>query len=342
MSRPSKAPRIYRRRDSGFWIIRDEGRFHSTGTRDEREAQGALQRYIAERERAAGPTAPDKMTVADVLAIYGRERAPHLAAPERVAYAIDALLPILGSLPIADITGAVCRRYQRERDKAPGTVRKELGTLAAAINYCHAEGYLTATRKVTLPAKPPPRDRWLERDEAARLLWAAYRNPKAKHLARFILIALYTGTRSDAILGLRFMRHTQGGWIDTERGLIYRRAEGTAETKKRQPPVPIPPKLLAHLRRWERTGARWAVEFEGQRVGSVKRAWATALAESGIDHATRHDLRHTAITWAMRCGVDRWSAAGFFGLTMDQLEATYAHHRPDHLRSAVEAMQRRA
>ena len=194
------------------------------------------------------------MTVADALAIYGRERAPHLAAPERVAYAIDALLPFLGSLPIADISGTVCRRYQKDRGKAPGTVRKELGTLAAAINYCHAEGYLTGTRKVTLPAKPPPRDRWLTRDEAARLLWAAYRNPKAKHLARFILIALYTGTRSSAILGLRFMRHTQGGWIDTERGLIYRRGAGQVVTKKRQPVVPVPPKLLAHLRRWERNG----------------------------------------------------------------------------------------
>ena len=282
------------------------------------------------------------MTVAEALDLYGRERAPHVADPARIAYAIDALLPILGDLPIADISGAVCRRYQRQRNRKPGTVRKELGTLQAAINHCYAEGYLTAPRKVTLPAKPPPRDRWLTRDEASRLIWAAYRNPKAKHLARFILIALYTGTRSSAIMGLRFIPHTNGGHVDTPHGLIYRRGAGQAETKKRQPPVPAPPKLLAHLRRWERKGARWAVEIDGQRVGSVKRAWATALAEAGIEHCTRHDLRHTAITWAMQRSADKFSAAGFFGLTMDQLEATYAHHHPDHLRSAVEAMQRRA
>ena len=282
------------------------------------------------------------MTVAKALAVYGREHAPHVADPARIAYAIDALLPILGALPIADISGAVCRRYQRERNRAPGTVRKELGTLQAAVNYCYAEGYLTAPRKVTLPAKPPPRDRWLTRGEAARLIRAAYRNPKAKHLARFILISLYTGTRSAAVLGLQFGPHVGGGWVNTERGLMYRRSAGQAETKKRQPPVPVPAKLLSHLRRWERKGARWAVEIDGQRVGSVKRAWATALAEAGIDHATRHDLRHTAITWAMQRGADKFSAAGFFGLTMDQLEATYAHHHPDHLRSAVEAMQRRA
>ena len=137
------------------------------------------------------------------------------------------------------------------------------------------------------------------------------------------------------------MPHTGGGYVDTERGLMYRRAAGAAETKKRQPPVPVPRPLLVHLRRWERMGARWAVEINGQRVGNVKRAWATALRASGIEHATRHDLRHTAITWAMQRRADKWAAAGFFGLTLDMLESTYGHHHPDHLRSAVEAMERR-
>ncbi len=226
-------------------------------------------------------------------------------------------------------------------DQEPGTVRKELGVLQAAINFCHAEGYLTAAPKVRLPAKPPARDRWLTRDEAARLLRSAYRNPKAKHLARFILVALYTGTRSEAILGLRFMAHTGGGWADTGAGLIYRRSADQAETKKRQPPVPIPRSLLAHLRRWERNGARFVVEVDGQRVAGVKHSWSTALKEAGIEHCTRHDLRHTAITWAMQKGMDRWTASGFFGITMDMLESTYGHHHPEYLRSAAEIMSRR-
>ena len=107
------------------------------------------------------------------------------------------------------------------------------------------------------------------------------------------------------------------------------------------PADPNSKQLLAHLRRWERNGARYVVEVNGQRVGSVKTAWKTALAESGIEHCTRHDLRHTAITWAMQNGIDKWAAAGFFGLTLDMLESVYGHHHPDHLRSAVEAMERR-
>lgn len=313
-----------------------------TGTRDSREAEAALARYLAEKGRQTGPRAPHQMTVAAALDIYGTERAPAVRAPERIGYAIAALLPILGSLPVGSITGEVCRRYAETRAKAPGTVRKELGVLQAALNHCHGEGYLTSAPKVRLPAKPAPRDRWLTRDEAARLLRAAYRNPKAQHLARFILVAMYTGTRSDAILRLRFMPHTAGGHVDTGAGRIYRRGAGQAETKKRQPPIPIPRKLLAHLRRWERNGARFVVEVEGQRVGSLKTAWRTALREAGIEHCTRHDLRHTAITWAMQRGIDKWTAAGFFGVTLDVLEGTYGHHHPDFLQGAVEAMDRRA
>ncbi len=178
-------------------------------------------------------------------------------------------------------------------------------------NHCHAQGYLLTPVKVTLPPPAPPRDRWLTRDEAAKLLRAAWRNPKSKHLARFILTAIHTGTRSGAILNLMFMARTQGGYVDTESGMMYRRGAGQAATKKRQPPIPIPGPLLAHMRRWEKNGARWVVEVDGQRVASVKTAWARALKEAGIDHCTRHDLRHTSITWAMQRGMDRWIASGF-------------------------------
>lgn len=341
MPRKSKGARLFFREDRGHFFIRDGGKRLSTGTGDRRAAEAALASYLTERDRPVGPRDPDRLTVAEALDIYATERAPAVKAPERIGYAIAALVPILGSLPVAKITGEACRRYAKARDKAPGTVRKELGVLQAALNHCHAEGYLTSAPKVRLPAKPAPRDRWLTRDEAARLLRAAYRNPKARHLARFILVALYTGTRSEAILRLRFMPHTAGGHVDTEAGRIYRRGAGVAETKKRQPPIPIPRKLLAHLRRWERNGARFVVDVGGQRVGSVKTAWRTALAEADIEHCTRHDLRHTAITWAMQRGIDKWTAAGYFGVTLDLLEGTYGHHHPDYLQGAVEAMDAR-
>ena len=224
----------------------------------------------------------------------------------------------------------------------PGTIRRELGVLQAACNHAFAEGCLLTPVKVTLPPAPAPRDRWLTRDEVAALLRAARRNPKARHLCRFVLLAVHTGSRSEVILNLRFMPHVGGGWVDTQRGVLYRRPAGEAETAKRRPAVPVPRPLLAHLRRWSRNSTGYVIEVDGARIASVKTAWRTALREAGIAHATKHDLRHTAITWAMQNGADKWAACGFFGLSLDMLERVYGHHHPDHLRSAVEAMGRKA
>ena len=151
MPRKTAGARLYER-SSGIYAIRDAARFINTGTRNRREAEAALARYIAERDRpTGGPATPDQMTVARALEIYGEKHAPTVRAPERIGYAIQALLPILGDLPVGSINSSVCRRYAETRDKAAGTVRKELGVLQAAINFAYAEGYLTGTRKVRLP-----------------------------------------------------------------------------------------------------------------------------------------------------------------------------------------------
>ena len=55
------------------------------------------------------------------------------------------------------------------------------------------------------------------------------------------------------------------------------------ETKKRQPPVRLPDRLLAHLRRWHRLGiAKHAVvEWNGKPVRSVRKAFAAAVKAAG-------------------------------------------------------------
>ena len=276
--------------------------------------------------------------IADALSIYGEDHAPHTADPARIGYAIEALLRFWADLPVSAVTGATCRRYVKERPAGTGTARRELGTLQAALRYCEAEGHLLGgAPRVTLPPKPPARDRWLTVAEAARLLRAA-----SPHLRRFILVGLYTGTRRDAILALGWEPHPAGGWIDLAGGVLYRRGDGQVETRKRQTPARMPAKLLHHCRRWQAMGGRWVVQHRGARVGSIKTAWNAAVRRAGLEDVTPHTLRHTAITWAMQRGVRIEDASAFFGISPEELRRTYWHHHPDFQAEAADAMSRRA
>ncbi|MEH7826821.1 hypothetical protein V6590_01535 [Gemmobacter sp. JM10B15] len=154
-------------------------------------------------------------------------------------------------------------------------------------------------------------------------------------------MALYSGTCKDAVLRLAYMPNTRGGWIDTEHGLMFRRAESERVTNKRQPPARLPDRLLAHLRRWERMGLRFPVEYQGALCGDIKTGWATITVDAGMSDVTPHTLRHTAITWTMQRGATAWDAAGFFGASVQMIERVYGHHHPDHQQSAREAIGRR-
>jgi len=346
------------------WVIRDEGGIEkSTGTSNRLDAENILAAYIAGKTRPRNPATPDELTIAQALTIYGEDHAISLKAPERIGYAIDALDPFWGDLPVSSIKGATCRNYhahRRDQGVSDSTVRRELGALQAALNHCAREGHLITAPVVWRPAESPPRARWLTRREAAWMLRAARAlRIDGRHLAKFILVGLYTGTRKAAILSLSIDQPSPtGGWIDPDQGVLYRLPMGAQQTKKRQTPARLPRQLLGHVRRWKASGARFVVEdHRGNRVGDIRKGWAHMVAlaedmarENGIEldlgdgqgrYITPHVLRHTACTWAMQRGANIWDAASYLGMSIETLERTYGHHHPDHQGSAVAAMESR-
>ena len=75
--------------------------------------------------------------------------------------------------------------------------------------------------------------------------------------------------------------------------------------------------------------------FDPQRQENRSRTkfFSSLLGEDVV----RHSLRHTAATWLMQQGTDRWQAAGWLGMTLEQLENGYGHHHPDFQEEAAEA-----
>ena len=196
-------------------------------------------------------------------------------------------------------------------------MRRELGVLRAAINYAHKNGRITRPVAVELPDRPEPRDRWLTRTEAARLIRAA-RTPQARlYMPLFILIGLYTGRRKEAILSLRWPQ------VNLEAGTINFEVSGRRRTNKKRGIIPIPPRLLPHLRRARRRGTDlgYVLHIDGERIGDIKKGFAAACERAGIAGASPHTLKHTAATWLMQPGTDPWQAAGFLSTSVETLTA---------------------
>lgn len=372
MPRQTKGPRLWLRKErinpktgkrisASAWIIIDGSRHIATGCAPDEvaEAERQLAEYNVTRYR---PTRKERdietISVADVLSIYADDKGPSQANQRTFMERMLRLNDWWGEKMLDAVNGATCRDYAKERGSAGGA-RRDLEDLRAAINHHAKEGLHRGVVRVSLPEKGEARDRWLSRQDAARLLWALWkfrehqrrhRGPDKgkvlptkryplRHIARFVLIGLYTGSRAATIATASPHQADGRGWVDLDRGIYYRRPIGKKSTNKRQPPVRLPHRLLAHMRRWERLGIAQDcfVEHNGKPVQSVTKGFAHGVKLAGIAHATPHTLRHTAATWQMQAGTEPWEAAGFLGMGLDMLIRVYGHHHPDHLKGAAAA-----
>lgn len=339
---------------AAVWVIQDGKSRTSTGfaAGERQAAEEVLAAYIvAKHKPQKGARDPSRILIADILNLYLQERAPLHARPDETARRATALATFFGTMTLAQINGAQCRSYAQRRPLAAG--RRELEDLRAAIAHYFADDILPPKVNIPLPEKAPARERWMTQEEAAKLIMTAWRRsqpmPKggkrhvARHIARFTLVGLYTGTRAARICAAA-IRPTPGrGYIDLETGLFYRRPPGERETNKRTPTIRLPDRLLAHIRRWARLGLceNCVVEWNGKPVVRVSKAFRRVATAAGLPDVTPHILRHTAITWAMQQGVAINDAEDFFGVSHRIMKANYAHHHPDHSRYVGEALSRR-
>jgi integrase len=328
MPRRKSPPRLWLDRARQQWVIRDGPRFVRTGCpeSDREGAEKQLADYLGHKHKPE--SGPDPL-IADVLMVYAHEHLPHTRAAQNGLYNVESLARgPLGPLRLSNLTAAACRGYAETKRAA--AARRDLETLRAAIRHWARERGPITVPNVVLPPKSEPRERWLTRSEAAKLLWAARR---VEHLKRFILIGLYTGSRSGVILNLKWE------WIDVERGIMRRRDEGERESNKRRPPVRLGRKLLSFLRRWKHQDhggrATCVVHYDGDPIQKLRRSWASAVSRSGVA-CSPHDLRRTRATWLMQNGIDVWEAAGHLGMSVETLQRVYAKHHPDFQKRAAE------
>lgn len=229
------------------------------------------------------------------------------------------------------VTREVCREYRDLRYAAgrkPNTVRKELEVVRAALNF-HKQG---ADAVFELPSPPPPKERYLSRDEARALLKACRRFP---HVRAFIALSLATAARQSALLELTWDR------VDLDRRRItLSLGDADDESRKRRATVPMNRRAYRYLRVMRQAATcEHVIEWGGHRVLSIKKGFAGACERAGIEGITPHILRHTAASWMAESAVDMFRISRFLGHSDTKItERKYAKLHPDFLSDAADAL----
>lgn len=191
--------KLYRGIYYAIWTEAGRTRRASLHTKDSERAE----RNLADLKRAlAGKTE----TVADIMEAYLADRDGIATAPERLRFAWKALQGTFGHLRPDQIDRFLCRRYAATRGAAAGTVIKELTVLRAGLRWQDKH----TPAQIEIPSGEPPRDRYLSREEYARLLAVA----GSPHMRLFIVLGIATAGRASALLGLSWDR------VDFVRGQI--------------------------------------------------------------------------------------------------------------------------
>ncbi len=356
-------------------------------------AQLRLAEYVVEQARKTPEPEQDRpasrVSVAEVLERYLIRRTDDdpavrrkvVARPRELAQRVTRLMEWFGDRPCSWVTEASCEGFVEHCGSA-SYARRCLGDLQAALNEGRRAALFREAIQVTLPPPPAAREDHLTFAEAVALVRVCLRHRDVQqrrtieglrlvqgtarpwaHVARFIIVAIATCSRSSRVYEASYSPEEGRPWVDMKRGVLYRQAPGTRQTKKRAPTVDLSPRLVAAMRRWssdrvvngrEVKGDRYVVEFRGRPV-DPKKAFGLAVDEAMRLHpdlfmrddgtpktVVRHTLRHTGVTWlAETPGVDVEDVCSYAGMTRAMFDRVYGHAHRARSRKIVQAQTKK-
>lgn len=269
-------------------------------------------------------------------------------------------------------------RFRKGEGVGGWTINRDIKALRGALNHGWRNEMITSVpfvHDVETKDKAKPRDLVYTPERVAALLEAAASRPDRAHLFLYIMIALSTCGRSEAILEMEASQIRDGR--------IFFLADDRQQTKKRRSVVPIAPTLAPWLdglkgkvilSRKPKAEKNWAdpavPEFFEYPCYDVGRSFESCLIEAGICtevydkegeqlfHPVRHKLgetaprpklkglgtpntlRHTIITEMHRRGVPEAqidAAAGHVGEGTGK--RNYRHLRPDYLGELIAGVE---
>jgi integrase len=297
------------------------------GTSDPSEAKRLAPAVYAELNRPKGTT------VADLWEGYRTDKEGRSIAAT-MKYTWKALGPHFGRRPGEAVTQGECRSYvaaRRASGISDGSIHTELGHLRTVLVWAKKRRLIAEAPDIERPAKPAPKDRYLTRDEARKMLDAA--NLPHVRLAMHLMLA--TAARVSAVTSLTWDR------VDMQRRLIHLADPDDKARRKGRAVVPINDTLFAALQTAKAEAlSDYVVEWGSGQVKSIKRSISSAAERAGLEDVSPHVFRHTAAVWMAEAGIPMSEISQYLGHT--NLAVTikvYARYSPDHLRAAAKSLE---
>jgi len=302
-------------------------RRYRLGTDDRQEAERRAPARYAELTRPVGTT------VADLWGGYRIDKAGRSIA-ETMKWTWKAIGPWFGTIEATEITTADCRAYvdaRRKAGKSDGTTHTELGHLRSVLVWAWKNRMIPHAPHIERPPKPEPKDGYITKDEAAKLMLAA----NAPHVALAVKLMIGTGARSEAALQLTWDR------VDFERGVIHLRNPFDRSKRKGRASVPMNDSLRDALSEAHKGAlSQYVIEWSGGPVKSIRKGIKTAGEAIGRPDVSPHMLRHSAAVWLAEDGHSMDEIAQFLGHDNPRITyRVYARFSPGHLRKLASSLE---
>lgn len=317
---------------------------------EQRQKEAAVRQ--AEKEQKAREQLAD-MTLEEFFRIVympraKREKRSWLTDEQRITKAVN---PALGHMPLRAVRRDDVQAFidkLTDDGAAPATVKQYMGIVRRAFNMA-AETLVDGTtplfvgpnpaKALRLPAVHNSRERYLQEDEASRLVEAAGKL-RSPDLHDAILLSLNTGLRLGELKRLRWMD------VDLKAAIVT-----VPDEDKRKPggKVPLNGEALAVLqcrKEWlgGEAGTRVFPPVAGGTVRNNLSEMFRKLADElglneGIDDKRHkvvfHSLRHTFASWLALAGTDIYRIKTLMRHKSISMTMRYAHLIPDATRDAV-------
>jgi len=284
----------------------------------------------------------EKLTLADLKKItvddYKQNRLRSLDRLDVSWIALEAHFSL--DFRVVDLKTTTIKAYiaaRQDQGRADNTIRNEIAALRRGLRLAHQAELITKIPHIPMPPEGPVREGILTRGDLDALLLEL-----PDYLRPVTLFAYLTGWRRGEVLSLTWRQ------VDFDGGELRLLAANSKNKKSRSMPFRALPELDALLQdQHERTRALeketgaiipWVFHRDGDRIKSLKTAWAGACRRAGLEGTIFHDLRRCAVTNLEAAGVPRSVAMSFSGHRTESVYKRYAIVKPDEQKRGMEKL----